>query len=170
MLYWRRIRGGFRRARCTGAKPANGAQTVETATEGAAETTAIAASKASRLVDRTLMRTSVAARNGACAPRDKSVSTTAFDSVAGLSLLVGAVIVARSGHDSSACRVATATTDDGTTTSRDKRIGRSAPMRLSINQERLRLPMNGTLPLRLSREYSAVRSHAKLDAELRWLS
>lgn len=112
--------------------------------------------------------------NDACAPRDKSVLDGCVDSVAGLVFDGGAVIVARSRHDSSAARGRSGYTDErNNDIPRTKRIGQSAPMRLSDKtQERFTpFPMNGTLPLRLKQGIQRSSAlTAKLDSELRWLS
>jgi len=111
--------------------------------------------------------------NGACAPRDKSVLDGCVDSVAGLVFAGGAVIVARSPHDSSAVRGRNGYTDErDNDIPRTKRIGRSAPMRLSTQRERFTpFPMNGTLSLRLKQGIQRSSAlTAKLDSELRWLS
>jgi hypothetical protein len=112
--------------------------------------------------------------NGACAPRDKGVLDGCVDSVAGLVFDGGAVIAAHSPHDSSAVRSRNGYTDKrDNDIPRTKRIGRSAPMRLSDKiQERFTpFPMNGTLSLRLKQGIQRSSAlTAKSDSELRWLS
>lgn len=112
--------------------------------------------------------------NGACAPRDKSVLDGCVDSVAGLVFDGGAVIVAHSPHDSSAVRGRNGYTDKrDNDIPRTKRIGRSAPMRLSNKtQERFTpFPMNDILsPLLLWGMQRSSGLTAKSASELRWLS
>ena len=112
--------------------------------------------------------------NGACAPRDKGVLDGCVDSVAGLVFDDGAVSVARSRHDSSAARGRSGYKDERDNgIPRTKRIGRSAPMRLSDKiQERFTpFPMNDILSLRLKQGIQrGADLTAKSESALRWLS
>ena len=111
--------------------------------------------------------------NGACAWRDKGVPGGCVDSVAGLVFDGGAVIVARSGHDSSAARGHSGYIDERDNgIPRTRRIWRSAPRWLSTQRELFTpFPMNGTLSLRLKQGIQRSSAlTAKSESELRWLS